>query len=551
MTRDFYPLDGSFLMTRVSVAVALLLLLVMPLSAEAQRLAPTTGLASNQVQVLAPAGDSLWSGPLLTLYLEPADRPSPEDSLLAAQAPALTDEDNVVFALAAQNRPGPQGHVWAGLAFSAGQNVAAAGGFLVSTDGGETFARRADQLDASEDTTVTYGSATLPATPIVQEANSAPQDLALGAKGDTAWVAGNQSGLRRSVDQGERWTRVVLPPDTLRSITPDSSYSFRVGPPQDNGGGWRNHVVFSTLVDETGTLWAGTGAGLNRSRPEDIGPTGDRAWQRFEAGPQPDRLTGNTVVALAEQPRPTGRNPIWMASWAGSGGAGGQRFGVTTTPDGGNTFRKVLVGERIFDLAARQGRVFAVGEQGLFVSGNQGQTWRSIEDFRLKGNAKTLPPEVSTRSVAVTPSALWVGTTEGLLRLDRAQEPRLLPDAEDAPAPRWTLLRAQVPVNPGPEQTSEQVPDVETYAYPNPFVPGRDQLLRIAYELESAGPVTVTIYDFGMNKVWSTTETQPSGQQETTWDGTDDRGLRVPTGTYFYTVEGGGTTVRGKILLTN
>ena len=537
-------------MTRVSAVAAALLLSVVSLSeVQAQGLVPTTGVASNQVQVLAPAGDSLWSGPLLTLYLEPSDRPSPEDSLFAAQAPALTDEDNVVFALAARNQSGAQSEVWAGLAFSAGQNVAAAGGFLVSADGGETFARRPDQLDASEDTTVTYGPATLPATPIVQEANSAPQDLALGG-GDTVWVAGNQSGLRRSVDQGQSWSRVVLPPDTLRSITPDSSYSFRVGPPQDEGPGWQNHVVFSTLMDETGTLWAGTGAGLNRSRAEDVSSTGERAWRRFEAGPQPDRLTGNTVVALAEQPRPDGRNPIWMASWAG-GGADGQRFGVTMTPDGGRTFRKVLVGERIFDLAARDGRVFAVAEQGLFVSADQGQTWRSIEDFRLKGEAKTLPPEVATRAVAVTPSALWVGTTEGLLRLDRTQEPRLFPEAADAPVPRWTLLRAQVPVNPSPEQASEQVPDVETYAYPNPFVPSRDQLLRIAYELESAGPVTVTIYDFGMNKVWSTTETQPSGQQETTWDGTDDRGLRVPTGTYFYTVEVGGKTVQGKILLTN
>lgn len=537
-------------MTRVSAVAAVLLLFVVPFSAEAQRLAPTTGVASNQVQVLAPAGDSLWSGPLLTLYLEPADRPRPADSLLAAQVPALTDEDNVVFALAARNEAGPRSLVWAGLAFSAGQNVAA-GGFLVSTDGGETFDRRADQLDAPEDTTVAYGPATLPATPVVQEANSAPQDLALGREGDTVWVAGNQSGLRRSVDQGQTWSRVVLPPDTLRSITPDSSYNFRVGPPQDEGPGWQNHLVFSTLMDDTGTLWAGTGAGLNRSRPQDVSPTGERAWRRFEAGPQPDRLTGNTVVALAEQPRPGGRNPIWMASWASGGGAEGQRFGVTMTPDGGATFRKVLVGERIFDLAARAERVFAVGAQGLFVSADQGQTWRSIEDFPLKSDAKTLPPEVEARSVAVTPSALWVGTTEGLLRLDRTQEQRLLPSAADAPTPRWTLLRAQVPVNPSPEQTSEQVPDVESYAYPNPFVPSRDQLLRIAYELDAAGPVTVTIYDFGMNKVWSTTETQPAGQQETTWDGTDDRGLRVPTGTYFYTVEGNGETVRGKILLSN
>lgn len=538
-------------MMRLSVALAALLLVGIPAPVEAQQLTPTDGLASNQVQTLSSAGDSLWSGPLLTLYLEPADRPRPEDSLLTAQAPALTEEDNVVYALDAQNEPGGASRVWAGLAFSAGENTAGAGGFLVSTDGGESFTRQPDQLDAPEDTTVEYGAATLPAEAIVQEANSAPQDLAVARDGDTVWVAGNQSGLRRSVDQGQSWSRVVLPPDTLRSITPDSSYGFRVGPPQDDGTGWRNHVVFSTLVDATGTLWAGTGAGVNRSRPQDVHADGERAWQRFEAGPESDRLTGNTVVALAEQPRAERRNPIWLATWASTEAQDGQRFGVTVTRDGGDTFRKALVGERIFDLAAREERVFAAGEQGLFVSGDQGQTWRSIEDFPLRGDAKTLPPDLSARSVAVTPSALWVGTTEGLLRLDRDQESRLLPDAAEEAPPRWTLLRTQVPVNPSPEQTSEEVPDVETYAYPNPFVPSRDELLRIAYERESAGSVTVTIYDFGMNKVWSTTERKPAGQQETTWDGTDDRGLRVPTGTYFYRVELDDQTVQGKILLTN
>mgnify|MGYP006278514593 CR=1 FL=1 len=541
-------------MTRLRSTVLLVgVFLLVPSFAAAQspRLVPTTGLASNQVQVLDAAGDSLWSGPLLTLYLEPADRPSPEDSLLSAQAEALTQEDNVVFALEARNDPGPQSLVWAGLAFSAGQNTAAAGGFLVSTDGGETFVRQPDQLDEPSDTTVTYGGASLPAVPVVQEANSAPQDLSLGANADTAWVAGNQSGLRRTTDQGESWSRVVLPPDTLRSITPDSTYNFLVGPPQDDGRGSRNHVVFSTLVDETGTLWAGTAAGVNRSRPQDVQSDGERSWQRFEAGQAPERLTGNTVVALAEQPRAGARNPVWMATWANAAPPAGQRFGVTVTRDGGDTFRKVLVGERVFDLAARETRVFAAGQQGLLVSGDQGQTWRTIRDFRLKGETSTLPPNITTRSVAVTPSALWVGTTDGLLRLDRSQEARLLPETAGAPAPRWTLLRAQVPVNPSPEQASEQVPDVETYAYPNPFVPSRDQLLRIAYELETASTVTVTIYDFGMNKVWSTSERKPQGQQETTWNGTDDRGLRVPTGTYFYTVDLGDQTVRGKILLTN
>jgi hypothetical protein len=185
-----------------------------------------------------------------------------------------------------------------------------------------------------------------------------------------------------------------------------------------------------------------------------------------------------------------------------------------------------------------------VGATGLFVSKDQGQSWRSIETFPLRSDDRVLPPDVTARSVAVTDAALWVGTTDGLLRLDRAREPALLDGA-----PAWRLFRAETPVN--PEEPSEEVPDVATYAYPNPFVPARDQLVRIVYELEQTRTVTVNIYDFGMNQVRTLTTQKSAGQQETVWDGTDDRGLRVPTGTYFYEVELGDRTVQGKILVAN
>jgi hypothetical protein len=307
-----------------------------------------------------------------------------------------------------------------------------------------------------------------------------------------------------------------------------------------------NHLGFSVLVDETGTVWAGTARGVNRSRPDQVRGEGRRGWRRFSAADSAGSLTGNFVVDLAEQPRPGARNPIWMATWAGQQEQDGalQRFGLTLTPDGGTTFRKTLVGERISDLAARRDRVYAAGRNGLFVTDDQGQTWRSIEDFPLQNDDSVLPPDVTPQSVAVTDAALWLGTSDGLLRLDRAREPDL-PD--DAPA--WQLFRAETPVN--PERTSDEVPDVSTYAYPNPFVPSDDQLVRIAYELPEARAVEVTIYDFAMNRVWSTTAQKPAGQQETVWDGTDDSGLRVPTGTYFYRVDLGGQTVQGKILVAN
>ncbi|MFB6098438.1 MAG: FlgD immunoglobulin-like domain containing protein, partial [Salinibacter sp.] len=144
---------------------------------------------------------------------------------------------------------------------------------------------------------------------------------------------------------------------------------------------------------------------------------------------------------------------------------------------------------------------------------------------------------------------LWVGTTEGLLRLDRAKEPRLLPEDPAGPAPEWQLFRTQVPVN--PKNPTEQVPDVATYAYPNPFIPSRDDVVRIVYNVPEPQTVEVSIYDFGMNRVRTLREEEAAGRQEMVWDGTGESGMRLPTGTYLYTVEVGGKTVRGKILLSN
>jgi hypothetical protein len=510
-----------------------------------QDLRPITGLASNTVQELSAAGDSLWMGPLLTVYVEEKNQLFRPDGPVVQRR--LIDGSNVVLSLATESESAAQSTVWAGLAFDAGGGAIGAGGFLVSTDGGQSFEERPVPLDDPGDTTVAYGESTLPAVPITQQAGSAPRDIALGGGGDTVWVAGSRSGLRRWTEQDS--TRIVLPPDTSTRIEPSESYDFLVAPPLDDGRGFQNYRSLSVLVDETGTVWAGTVAGLNRSTPGDAGPSGDRAWRLFRPDGTPNSLTGQIVFELAEQPRPNGRNPIWMATLRADTGGPLQRTGITMTPDGGKTFRQPLIGEQVNGLAARRSRVYAAAESGLFVSGDQGETWRGIEEVALQDEDQVLPGGMTARAVEVTPSALWVGTTEGLLRLDRAQEPRLLPGNAGAPAPQWQLFRTEVPVN--PEEPTEQVPDVKTYAYPNPFIPSRDEVVRIAYEVPEPQTVEVTIYDFGMNRVRTLREEESAGRQEMVWDGTGASGLRLPTGTYLYTVELRGTTARGKILLSN
>jgi flagellar hook assembly protein FlgD len=66
--------------------------------------------------------------------------------------------------------------------------------------------------------------------------------------------------------------------------------------------------------------------------------------------------------------------------------------------------------------------------------------------------------------------------------------------------------------------------------YPNPFNPRTT----IAYELAEAAAVKLAIYDLrGMQVRVLEAGNRPSGRHQAIWDGQDDKGRAVPTGTYF------------------
>ncbi|MFO8231769.1 MAG: FlgD immunoglobulin-like domain containing protein [Longimonas sp.] len=209
-----------------------------------------------------------------------------------------------------------------------------------------------------------------------------------------------------------------------------------------------------------------------------------------------------------------------------------QRFGVTHTTDGGTSFTQTLIDERIFDLAFDGDRVYAAGDNGLFVSDDDGTTWTAIRRFALPENTYHRP-DAGVRAVATTRNAVWVGTTDGLLR-------------STDNGTTWTLFRAAEPL----DSDTPGGRSVETYAYPNPFTPSSDQVVRIRYERDEPGTTRVRILDFEMRSVRTLrAEGDAPGEQELVWDGTDESGLRLPNGTYFYEVETDQGSARGKILL--
>ncbi len=67
--------------------------------------------------------------------------------------------------------------------------------------------------------------------------------------------------------------------------------------------------------------------------------------------------------------------------------------------------------------------------------------------------------------------------------------------------------------------------------YPNPF----REATTIGYEVEQAGPVTITVYDIlGRAVRMLVDEAQPVGTYHIAWDGRDAAGQAVASGTYFY-----------------
>jgi len=81
---------------------------------------------------------------------------------------------------------------------------------------------------------------------------------------------------------------------------------------------------------------------------------------------------------------------------------------------------------------------------------------------------------------------------------------------------------------------------------PNPFNPSTV----IAYELQESGPLSIRIFNMRGELVRTLQDGQAAaGRGQVTWRGQDDHGRRVPSGIYFYRVQGGGADMVRKMTL--
>lgn len=544
-------------MTRALLAAALLVLAPAALAQTAQTVetgrGPLTRLplgALNVVRILDGDTGTLFAGPrLVAVDPDGTFRFPGGDDAVFDPATAINTR---VFSLDAKGQT-----VWVGLGFSdtvidAEEPPQTAAGFAVSTDGGRTFRYRFPALDESTDTTVTYGRSTLRAVPTLFPQNAQPIDIAI-ADGDTVYAATVLGGLRRTVNGGATWTRVVLPPDSLTLLDPRRLYDFPYEPGQlaradstfpDAG---LNFAPTALLYDEAGTLWVGTLNGLNRAVR--LSGQRDPAWIRYldDSFPNADGTAAgplsNQITSIAARPNPAGRDDVWIAS-VPSGVPGvtvDEEPGVVVwrgdDADGFALFDPVLIGVTVLDFAFDAERAYAASPDGLYVSETDGASWRVLTTFAAP-DGRLLPIRAGVRvsAVAVAATGLYVGTDDGLLR------------SRDG-GRTWELFRASV--DPGAD-TGRGAPAVEVYAYPNPFVPRRDGDLRVRLTLNAPGDITVRVFDTAMNAVRTVEATgRPAGANEVSWDGLSDDGLRVANGAYIYVVRADGRQLSGRVLVFN
>ncbi|HEX9952073.1 MAG TPA: FlgD immunoglobulin-like domain containing protein [Rubricoccaceae bacterium] len=508
--------------------------------------------ARNGVSVLDGGTGTLYAGPRLIAIAPNGTVTFPGGEVAFDPATSVAPR---VFSLDARGAL-----VWAGLGFNdaavgAEDPPETAAGFAVSTDGGATFTYRFPATDEFADTLVTYGRSTLHAVPSTIPQFAAPLDIAI-ARGDTVYAALRTGGLRRTVDGGRTWRRIVLPPDSLVTLDPRRTYDFVYDPAEslfaDAG---INFAPFSVLYDATGTLWVGTGAGLNRSFR--VPGEADPGWVRYLDSPFRNAdgtavgPVGNLVYALESRPAAGlgGRAAVWAACWPSGipGQTESEEFGVVVwrgdDAEGFARFEPVLLGVQVFDLAFDASRAYAAaGAAGLYISGDDGASWRAVTTFNAPdGRLLPLRPGATVLAVAVAATGLYVGTSDGLLRsTDGGQT--------------WELLRASP--EPGADTSGDGTridsPDVEVYAYPNPFTPSRDGALRVRFTLDGGTDATVRIFDTAMNPIRTLDAPGLSaGANEVSWDGLSDDGLRVANGPYVYIVSAGGRQLSGRILVLN
>jgi len=456
-----------------------------PKSFGTDQVEPQEGLTSNVVTDVVVSDDAIWFG--------------------TGRGLSRTRDDGLTFETFAREQGIGRGGVsglavadniiWVATGFDStvGNNALQTGGGLAySTDAGATWTHVQQPGD----------------TPI----QNITFDIAL--RGEEVWITSFGGGLRKSENRGVSW----------EIITPDSL----IFDPLNR----LNHRAFSVLVVDS-VLWVGTAGGINRSND------GGRTWTNFNHANQEQGISGNFVVAIANQSY-QGWNIIWAATRETTVESGDETEfrGISWSEDQGFTWRTALEGETIHNIAFDDSVVYAASDNGLFKSVDGGGTWSVFPAIQNPDGTRRIFSNRVFDAAISSGDGLWVGTGNGLAKtMDNGLT--------------WQVFQVFQPTG------VEGAP--RTYAYPNPFSPSiHNQLdgighVRFQYNTIAETRVTLKIYDYAMEHVVTVVDAAPrpaNNDLYETWDGRTGNGEFVANGVYFYRLELSGDGVYwGKLVV--
>jgi len=394
-------------------------------------------------------------------------------------------------------------------------------------------------IDKDTDIEVPFGEGYFWQLPVTVPQANVTYDASLSGK--YLWVASWAGGLRRydlsislrkpqNIPMPMDWQSTLSTcqdsafVDTLSKITGDEIpvlKNYYLNPRDPSDGGNHNHKAFSVLAYGN-RVWVGTANGINKGilieeitqiSPNEYEILSCIEWSHYKY--PSSGISGNFVVGLARQVW-RGQTIIWAATV--STGESGEVQGLSYSRDDGISWQTALVGERVYNINAKDSLVFAATSSGLWKS-LDGENWARFEpaiEKSILNQKQILTNTVYAVSIddRDTIPKLWIGTPDGVA---------LSPDVQGS---TWKIYQA----NHDP---------VEVYAYPNPFSPfshnrlDNDGYVRFHIGTIENNEIKLDIFNFAMEKVYTNTYDLNSYYGALKWDGRDLLGNHVANGVYF------------------
>ena len=402
----------------------------------------------------------------------------------------------------------------------------------VKDSAGISWVYLSQPMDADTDTLRPFGEGFFRSLPVTVPEANVTYDAFL--YGDYLWTASWAGGLRRFHLDNLNWEVIPMPMDQQDSLSFCSGFDetddlgrnilpgYYLNPRDPADGGNHNHKAFSVLVNGD-TVWAGTANGINRgimiNEWQEVTPGNFQLincieWVHYTY--QNADLSGNFVVGLAKQFW-NGGTTIWAATM--NADTPGEVRGLSYTRDGGLTWKTTLLGERIYNITAKDSLVLASSQSGLWKSfdGGNWALYNPAIDTTFMAQSEILTDIVYTSVIddrKEDVSSLWVGTSNGAAL------------STDLQGSSWTIFQTEYD-------------STEFYAYPNPFSPlnhnqmGDEGYVRFHTGTIINSQVSLDIFNFAMEKVFQTNFDLNAYDGALKWNGRDMNGILVDNGVYF------------------